>query len=155
MDDLALARTLHVLGVVVWIGGVSMVTSIVLPAAERAPDPIAFAEAIERRFASQARMATLLVGATGFYMTARSDLWDRFAAADYWWMHGMVGVWLVFTVVLFVAEPLFLHRWFETRARRDLPGTLRLVRRFHWLLLSVSLLTVFGAVAGSHGLFLF
>jgi uncharacterized membrane protein len=31
IDDLALARALHVLGVVVWIGGVSMATTVALP----------------------------------------------------------------------------------------------------------------------------
>jgi len=31
MDDLAVARALHVLAVVIWIGGVAMVTMVVLP----------------------------------------------------------------------------------------------------------------------------
>ena len=35
MDDVVIARALHVLGVVVWIGGVSMVTTIALPAIRR------------------------------------------------------------------------------------------------------------------------
>jgi hypothetical protein len=63
----------------------------------------------------------------------------------------MVAIWLVFTIVLFVLEPLFLHRWFSARARHDPAGTLRLVGRLHWVLLIASLLTVAGAVAGSHG----
>src|SRR5579884_4173316 len=98
MDELAIARGIHVLAVVIWIGGVSMVTTIVLPAALRSADPPAFAEAVERRFAWQARIATLLVGATGFYMADRFALWDRFRSAAYWWMHAMVLVWLIFTV---------------------------------------------------------
>jgi hypothetical protein len=35
-----------------------------------------------------------------------------------WWMHAMIAVWLLFTVVLFVAEPLILHRWLLARAQR-------------------------------------
>jgi uncharacterized membrane protein len=35
MDDLAVARTIHVLAVVLWIGGVAMVTTILLPAVRR------------------------------------------------------------------------------------------------------------------------
>jgi uncharacterized membrane protein len=154
MDDLAIARALHVLAVVVWIGGVAMVTTIILPAARDLSNGADLATVIEQRFAVQARIATLLVGASGFYMVDRLDLWDRFRAAGYWWMHAMVGVWLVFTVILFVAEPLFLHRWFEARARADPDSTLKLVTRLHWVLLIVSLITIFGAVAGSHGLFL-
>lgn len=151
MDGLALARALHVLGVIIWIGGVWMVTTIVLPAAAQTSDPVAFAEAVERRFSRHAGIAVIVVGATGFYMTSRWDLWDRFREPAYWWMHAMVGVWLLFTVILFVAEPLFLHRWFEMRAQQDLPGTLRLVQRLHWLLLALSMITTFGVVTGSHG----
>lgn len=32
MDDVVIARALHVLAVVIWIGGVSMATTVVLPA---------------------------------------------------------------------------------------------------------------------------
>lgn len=35
MDDVVTARALHVLGVVIWIGGVSMVTTVALPAIRR------------------------------------------------------------------------------------------------------------------------
>ena len=153
---MALARALHVLAVVVWVGGVAMVTSVVLPAARRMAKPedrIAFFEMVERRFAFEARIATVLAGATGFYMAYRLDLWERFFDPGFWWMHAMVAVWAIFTLVLFVLEPLFLHRWFLQRAKRDPDGTFRLVERLHWLLLTLSLITVFGAVAGAHGAF--
>jgi uncharacterized membrane protein len=155
MDQLAITRTLHVLAVVVWIGGVAMVTTITLPAARDLSNGADLAKAIERRFAVQARIATLLAGASGFYLVDRLDLWDASGRPAIGRMHAMVGVWFVFTVILFVAEPLFLHHWFEARARVDPDGTLKLVARLHWVLLIVSLITIFGAVAGSHGLFLF
>lgn len=154
MDDVAIARALHVFGVVLWIGGVAFVTTVLLPAVRQVPDPaerVAFFERIERRFAFQARIATLLVGATGFHMAARWDLWHRFADPAFWWMHGMVAVWVLFTVVLFVAEPLFLHRWFLERAQAEPERTFALIQRMHRVLLTVSLIVVLGAVAGSHG----
>lgn len=154
MDPAIGARALHVLGVVLWIGGVAFVTSVLLPAARRMKSPeerVAFFAAIEGRFAWQARGTTLLVGGTGFYLTAAWGLWHRFADPRYWWMHAMVAVWAVFTVMLFVAEPLFLHRRFLERARRDPEGTLRRIQRMHWVLLAISLLTVIGATAGAHG----
>jgi uncharacterized membrane protein len=150
MDDVAIVRALHVLAVVVWIGGVAMVTTILLPLARRGGG-LAFFEAAEKRFAAQAKLATLLAGGSGLYMVDRLDLWDRFAMAEFWWLHAMVGVWLLFTLILFVAEPLFLDRWFRARMRVDPQGTLRRVARLHWVLLALSLITVFGAVAGSHG----
>lgn len=154
MNDLLIARALHVLGVVLWIGGVAMVTTVLLPTTRAFKTPaerVAFFEAVEARFASQARYTTLLAGATGFYMTYRLDLWGRFLEPVYWWMHGMVLVWLVFTLMLFVLEPLFLHRWFQQRAKRDPEGTFRLVLRLHIFLLTISLVTLAGAVAGAHG----
>jgi hypothetical protein len=68
-------------------------------------------------------------------------------------MHAMVIVWLVFTAMLFVLEPLVLHGFFLARAARDPIGTFTLIRRMHWFLLAFSLLAVAGAVAGSHGWF--
>jgi uncharacterized membrane protein len=156
MDDLAIARALHVLAVVVWIGGVAMVTSVILPAVRRMAKPnerFAFFESVERRFAFQARVATVLAAVTGFYMVYRLELWERFLDVQHWWMHAMVAVWAVFTLVLFVLEPLVLHRLFNDRARRDPEGTFRLVERLHWVLLTLSLVTTLGAVAGAHGAF--
>lgn len=154
MDDLSVARALHVLGVVLWIGGVGFVTTVLLPAIGRMKTPeerVAFFEAIEGRFTWQARGTTLLVGLTGFYMTAAWDLWDRFRDHSFWWMHAMVFVWLVFSVMLFVAEPLFLHRWFRHQAKRNPERAFRRIQRLHWVLLTISLIAVLGAVAGSHG----
>jgi len=113
---------------------------------------VSFFEQIEGRFAWQARATTLLVGASGFYITDVWNLWGRFESATYWWMHAMVVVWMVFTLILFVAEPLFLHRWFLAKATEKPESTFRLIERLHWVLLTVSTLTVLGAVAGSHGM---
>ena len=69
MDDLALARSLHVVAVVLWIGGVGFVTTVLLPAIRRLTAPeerVAFFDAIERRFAWQARATTLIAGLSGF-----------------------------------------------------------------------------------------
>jgi len=155
MDDVAIARALHVLFVVIWIGGVAMVTMVVLPAVRRGdigPNRLQAFEAIERRFGWHARSATVIVGLTGFYMTDRLDLWGRFRSGEFWWMHAMVGVWLLFTLILFVAEPLILHKWFLARAIASPEAAFALLQRAHWLLLALSLITILGAVAGSQGM---
>jgi uncharacterized membrane protein len=154
IDPAIVARALHVFGVVLWIGGVAFVTTVLLPSVRRLRTPeerVQFFEEIEARFAWQARATTLVVGLSGFYLVERWDLWSRFASLSWWWMHAMVAVWLLFTVMLFIAEPLFLHRWFRETASRAPERTFRRMERLHWLLLAVSLLTVLGAVAGSHG----
>jgi uncharacterized membrane protein len=158
MTDFALARTLHVLAVVLWIGGVGMVTMVLLPAIRRSyPPPQRFGvfHAMEQRFATQSRFTTALAGASGFYMMWWLDAWDRFATASFWWMHAMVLTWAVFTVMLFVAEPLFLERILARRAAVAPEATYRRIEWLHRGLLVLSLLTIAGAVAGSHGVNLF
>ena len=158
MEALTIARVLHVLGVVAWIGGVAMVTTVLLPATRRlktAEERAAFFDTIERGFARQARVTTLVTGLSGLYLVHKLDLWQRFARVEYWWMHGMVLVWALFTLMLFVLEPLFLHRWFGARAARRPESTFALVVRLHWVLLAMSLVVIAGAVAGSHGYLIF
>jgi len=155
MDDVAIARAIHVLAVVVWIGGVAMVTTVILPLLRRTPpgkERLALFEAVERRFIWQARIATLLVAASGFYIVATLDLWDRFRSLDFWWMHAMVCLWLVFTLILFVGEPLIIHRWMARRALTRSDSTFAVLHYLHWVLLALGLATVFVAVAGSHGM---
>jgi uncharacterized membrane protein len=76
MDDVAVARALHVVSVVLWIGGVGFVTTVLLPGVSRNPPEERFDtfDSIERRFASQARVTTLLAGLIGAYMLIRLDL---------------------------------------------------------------------------------
>ena len=153
--DVTIALALHVLAIVLWIGGVAMVTTVLLPTVRRfknAEERVAFFEAVERRFAWQARGTTLLAGASGFYMVDRLELWPALGSVDYWWLDAMILVWVLFTFMLFVAEPLFLDRWFGRRAKRAPESTFALIQRFHWLLLVLSLITILGGVAGSHGL---
>jgi uncharacterized membrane protein len=158
MDDVTIARVVHVLSVVLWIGGVGFVTTVLIPVARRLPDPASQAavfEAMEGRFGAQARITVLLAGLSGLYMLIRMNAWYRFAAPAFWWMHAMVLVWLIFAGLLFVLEPLVLHRRFAEHARRDPEAAFRLLHRAHVILLVLSLLTIAGAVAGSHGMVLF
>jgi uncharacterized membrane protein len=154
VQDLVFARVLHVLAVILWIGGVGMVTTVLLPAIRRSRPPgerFAVFHDLEQRFARQARMTTAVTGLSGFYMVWRLDAWDRFRSVSFWWMHAMVLTWLIFTLMLFVLEPLFLERLLTRRAAVAPEVTYRAVEWLHRALLGLSLLTIAGAVAGSIG----
>lgn len=153
MDMHVLARVIHVLAVVHWIGGVAMVTLVILPQMLRMPaaERLATFERIEGRFGAQARGSTLAAGLSGFWMLWLADGWGLFLIPGFWWLHLMVAVWALFTLGLFVLEPLVLHRWFHARASRDPEGSFRLVLGMHRVLLAVSALAVAGAVQGAHG----
>jgi uncharacterized membrane protein len=153
MDDFVIARVVHVLAVLMWIGGVAFVTTVVMPSIRRNHPPgerLAAFHRIEERFAPQARFWVLLAGASGFWMVYRADLWDRFAGFDFWWMHAMVCLWALFALMLFVIEPLVLRRRFRASARPAADFTR--MERMHRVLLLLAVVTLLGAVAGSHGL---
>lgn len=157
IDAAGIARVLHVLGVVVWIGGVGLVTTVVLPAVKSWPEVgerLALLEAIERRFSWIARAMVLIVGLSGLYMVSVFGLWSRFAQPGFWWMHAMVAVWTIFAVLLFVLEPL-LKRKFSGAMLAAQALMLRRMTRMHWLLFAASIVAIAGAVAGAHGYALF
>lgn len=154
MDDVTVARAVHVLSIVHWMGGVAFVTLVVLPVARRAADPgqrLALFEAVEQRFAAQVKFSVLLAGASGLYMVERIDAWQRFVDPSQWWLGAMALLWLVFVAILFVVEPAIGSRLLES-GRYDPDGTLRLLERAHWLLLAVSAIVAGAAVLGAHGL---
>lgn len=152
MDDLFVARILHVIAVIGWFGGVWFVTLVVLPAIQNSEPPERRVEAfhrIEGRFAPQAGFWVLLTGASGFWMTWKMDLWWRFTAPTYWWMWAMLLVRGLFMLILFVAEPLVIHPMLR-REGRDGRWHGRL-QTMHYALSVLGLLTIAGAVAGAHG----
>ncbi len=153
-DYFVLARALHVLGVIFWIGGVAFVTTVLIPSLRRIENTenrLELFERLEGRFALQARIVTLITGGSGYYMLEFLNAWSRYQTPAFWWMHLMTLIWAVFTVVLFVLEPLFLHRWFREQAIKNSEIAFSWLHRMHIVLLSLSLLAVFGAVSGSHG----
>lgn len=155
--DVTIARIVHVLSVVLWIGGVGFVTTVLIPAARRAEAPeqrmAAFAR-FEGPFSWQARISVGLAGLSGLYMTWRLDAWSRFADPAFWWMDLMALVWLAFAAMLYVAEPLVLHRRLEQAIAEGRSAVLfERMALFHWVMLALSLAAVLGGVGGAHGLF--
>jgi uncharacterized membrane protein len=155
MDWPAAAGAVHVLSVVHWIGGLAFVTFVILPSLREfeVERRLALFDALERRFAWQARISVLLAGISGFYLFVVFGHRDRITDAGFWWLHAMIALWAMFMLMLFVAEPLFLHAWFDARARRDPDGAFRVALRGHRVLSTLALITVAGAVGGVHGLF--
>ncbi|WP_413702099.1 hypothetical protein ACLKMH_11735 [Psychromonas sp. KJ10-10] len=157
MDTLTsytLARALHVIAVVLWIGGVAFVTTILIPSLKQIPDihdRLALFEKLEGKFAIQAKITTVITFMSGLYLIDLMDIWGRFLLLEFWWMHAMVFVWFIFTLVLFVFEPWFLHAWFRKQALLDSKKTFQRVHIMHIVLLTISLITVLGAMLGAHG----
>ncbi|OFX06495.1 MAG: hypothetical protein A3D94_12090 [Alphaproteobacteria bacterium RIFCSPHIGHO2_12_FULL_66_14] len=155
MDDLTVARAVHVLAVIHWMGGVAFATAVILPAIAAFEEPsrrLALFEAIERRFSAQVRVSVPVAGLSGFYMAWRLDAWERFLEPSGWWLAAMVLVWLLFMAILFVVEPLLLRGWFHRRATAEPEATFRRMQGAHWILLLAGTMTAAAGVLGAHGL---
>ena len=154
IDDLAVARAIHVLAVVHWIGGMAVVTTIVLPYARLLPDAnaaiISF-ETFERRFVRQARVSVTLTGLSGIYMLWRLAAWERFESPSFWWLHLMVALWILFVLMLFVLEPLGIDRLFRSYALREKEHAFALATWLHSAALLIATLTIGAGVLGAHG----
>ncbi|WP_340124469.1 hypothetical protein [Methylobacter svalbardensis] len=64
------ARALHVIGVVLWIGGMAFVTTVLIPSLRKITDStnqLELFEQLEGKFSFQAKLATLVTGVSGFY----------------------------------------------------------------------------------------
>ena len=154
MDDLTLARAVHVLAVIHWIGGVAFVTAVILPVLAVFAEPsrrLALFEAIEHRFSTQVKVSVPLAGFSGAYMAWRLDSWSQFLESARWWLAAMVLVWALFMALLFVVEPLVLGGLLRRWVAADPAGTFRIIQRAHIALLAMGMGVAAAGVLGAHG----
>ncbi len=65
MSEFAVATVVHVLAMVLWVGGVGMVTTVVIPIVRRLPadaNTVGMFEAMQKRFAWKAMFMVLMAG---------------------------------------------------------------------------------------------
>ncbi len=156
MADLTIARAIHILSIVIWMGGVAFVTMVLIPALRNPSlktEQLSIFNVIENRFASIARIVVILAGLSGFYMVYQMNAWGRFLEAQYFWMHAMVLIWLMFVVALFVIEPFFIKNHGRMVKDGHNIENLNKTQLVHIALLVLSLMTIFISVLGAHGFF--
>ena len=81
-----ITRAIHVVSVVMWIGGVYFVTMVLIPKFRNENDlhiRLEQFEAVERRFALQAKFITVVAGLSGFYMVHYLNGWERYLHIEY------------------------------------------------------------------------
>lgn len=153
-DFFVLVRMLHVVGVVLWIGGVAFIALVLLPTLRSLPDPEknfkTFA-AVEGRFKRLAKVITMITGLSGFFMLYWMDAWHRYQELSFWWVHLMTFIWVFFTLVLFVVEPILIKRNIHEKAIRDPAATMRFMNRVLRVVVTLGIIAAFGAVSGVHG----
>ena len=138
---------IHVLSVVWWIGGVVTVTASLLPIFNTLPAPerIHRIGQFEARFASQARIAVVLAGISGFWMLDMKYGGFAYLGQGGWWIGLMLLVWVLFGAMLFTAEPLRLP------AKTGLIHKPRAFLMLHAILLTLALAAIACGVVGVRG----
>lgn len=156
MSDLTLARAIHVVSIVIWMGGVAFVTLVLIPTIKQKAfkeNQLEIFNAVENQFSLIAKVMVLLAGLSGFYLTYKLNAWHRFQEIQYFWMHGMVFVWLLFIIALFIVEPLFLKDHGRIIKQGHQIENLHKTQVLHLVILSLSLFVIFVSVLGAHGAF--
>ncbi|MBI5642146.1 MAG: hypothetical protein HY954_01575 [Deltaproteobacteria bacterium] len=153
-----LMHIVHLLTVILWIGGLAFVTMIVLPMAIKTPDAlqkVLMFQRIEHRFASIARAYNLITGISGFIMMFMMG-WHKllFTRAGIP-LTVMTMVWVFWFVMLFGLEPIIIKKMLENMAKSgaqmDIDGVFKKLNRMHWFMVAISLAAAAAGALVAHG----
>ena len=153
-----LIHIIHLLTVIIWIGGLGFITIIVLPMLIKWDDPLQKAltfQSIEHRFAPIARVYNVITGVTGFVMVYLTG-WHRL----YFTTKGiplliMTLIWFLWFVMLFGLEPLVVKKMLDRMAnsgvKMEIETIFARMNRMHWVLMMLSLAASIAGIIFAHG----
>jgi uncharacterized membrane protein len=144
---------IHVLGVVIWIGGVAFVTIIIFPMITRmesSMEKVLFFQGVEHRFAKIAKLSVIIVGLTGVGLLHITGEWNLLFKWSGIGPTLMLIVWTFYVLVLLFEGRLF-KVIFRGKAQQDTAKVFLRLTVFHWVILGLSLLAVVVGVWAGHG----
>ncbi|QWR78421.1 hypothetical protein [Candidatus Magnetomonas plexicatena] len=151
-----LLTSVHVVSVLIWIGGVVFVTTIVFPIIVRMDDSmekVMLFQGVEHRFAKIAKVCVLIAGFTGGLIVYLKDILHTLFHKDGLYLTMMLFLWVVFLTVLTFEKKLF-NIIFKGQAQHDTKKIFIRLTMFHWIVMTVSLIVVFiGVYQGHEGKF--
>ncbi len=147
---------IHLLTVILWIGGLAFVTSIVLPMAIKTPDAlqkVLLFQRVEHRFAKVARTYNVITGATGFVMIFLAG-WHRtlFTRAGIP-LTVMTMIWVFWFVMLWGLEPFVIKKMLTNMLKdpkMDIDGIFKRLNTMHWFMVFISLVAATAGVFVAH-----
>lgn len=145
--------TIHVIGIVIWIGGVAFVTIIVFPMIMRMEgsfEKMLFFQGVEHRFAKIAKTCVVIVGITGFWLLYLAHEWGILFTKGAIGPTLMLIVWTVYLLILTFEGRLF-KLIFKGEAQQDTARIFFRLTVFHWVVLVLSLTAVGVGVWSGHG----
>ncbi|OGP14349.1 MAG: hypothetical protein A2052_09715 [Deltaproteobacteria bacterium GWA2_54_12] len=152
----------HLLAVILWIGGLAFVTGIVLPMAIKTPDALQKVltfQRVEHRFAPLAKWYNIITGISGFAMVWMMGWQDLYFTRAGLALTFMTAIWLFWFVMLVGLEPIVIRKMLEKMVREgdkmDIDGIFRKVKKLHWFMVAISLAAAAAGAIVAHGGFLY
>lgn len=149
---------LHLLTVILWIGGLTFVTMIVLPMAIKTPDPlqkVLMFQRVEHRFAGIARVYNLITGATGFVMMFQMGWHATLFTKAGIPLTFMLLIWVFWFVMLFGLEPIIIRRMLDRMMQKDsdldIDTIFTRLNRLHYFMVAISLAASAAGAMVAHG----
>ena len=138
---------LHVLSIVVWIGGVAFVTAIVFPALAGMEDSMAkvsFFMGFEKRFQFLAKVCVILAGGSGILLFWQRGAFSGLTTDEAFLLGSKFLVWLTFLVLLFGAEKRLMGVLVSEKTSPE--KAFRRLAIFHWVVLILSLIAIVAGI---------
>lgn len=149
-----MALVIHVLSIVIWIGGVAFVTMIVFPMIQRTQgslEQVMMFQGVEHRFSRIAKWMIGASGITGLYMLhGRGFSSLTTSSSIHIWL--MIIVWVFYASLIFFLERLIFKRLFKKPSGEQLETKEIFFRLqvFHWIVLILSFSAIVAGVWGGH-----
>ncbi len=152
---------IHILTVILWIGGLGFITILILPMVVKMPDAlqkVLLFQRIEHRFAPLARIYTVVVGITGFSMFFILDLTSILFAKEGMFLLIMIAIWGFWVIMLFGLEPLIIKRILDNLSKQkgkdlEIEDLFNRMNILHFVLLFLSLAAASSGVIFAHSHF--
>lgn len=149
---------IHLLTVILWIGGLAFVTIIILPMAIKTPNAlqkVLMFQRVEHRFAKLARAFNLITGITGIIMLYITGWYSVLFTMGGIPLTVMTMIWVFWFIMLFGLEPLVIKKMLEGMAKggakMDIDAIFIKLNRMHYLMVFISLLASIMGVLVAHG----
>lgn len=144
--EYVIALTIHVLSIVIWIGGVAFVTLVTFPMIlrmEKSLEMVMVFQGVEHRFGKIAKAMVIVAGLSGLYL-----LYVKGFSAGVWIM---IVLWVVYASLLFGLEKMIFKKLFsKPGAQADMKTIFNALQIFHWIVLGLSLLAIAAGIYAGH-----
>lgn len=154
----SLTHIIHVITVILWIGGLAFVTTMIFPIilkTQNALEKVLLFRKIEHRFARVARAYNLVTGASGFLMVYLMGWHKVMLSRPGIPLVVMTLIWLFWFVMLFGLEPLVIKKMLDNMAKGgeklEIDAVFSKMNRMHWFMLFISLVAAAAGAVFAHG----